>query len=234
MNKKISIVIILTIVAVSLMTGCGASSGTGRYVVPSEISGGSGSGTGEGGSGGGYSPGGQVESDVNTLITSAWSDFGYGAYSSAINKFNEAAMNTNVTATQLAEANNGLGWALTKANGAAAGLPYFLRAADLIDESKLGLAAAYIQNGDYENAKNYLEVLGLNNTSFTFTTVHSVGVTNAEAHAMLSLAYFMTGDRQGCIDQIKCATANDLSSDSTVKQIRNVLLTLDPTLANYI
>lgn len=229
MKNKIAIIILLTFVAVSLMTGCGASSGTGRYIVPSEISGG---GSGSGGTSG--TGGGQVETDVDTLTTSAWSDFGYGAYSSAINKFNEATLNSNITAIQLAGANNGLGWSLTKANGATAGLPYFLRAADLIDEAKLGLAAAYIQSGDYENAKNYLEVLGLNNTSFTLTTVHAVGISNAEAHAMLALAYFMTSDRQGCIDQMKCATANDLSSDSSVKQIRTALLALDPTLANYI
>ena len=219
----------LLAVTIIIANGCGSSSGTGRYTIPSEITGGGDSGTVTGtGTGTG------TQTDVEALLSSGWSDFGYGAYSSAINKFNEATLNANITAGQLADANNGLGWALTKANGIAAGQGYFAKAADLKDEAKLGLAAAYIQSGDYNNAKNYLVLLGLSDTSFSLTTPHAVGVSNAEAHAMLALAYFMTGDKSGAIDQMKCATANDLSSDSSVKQIRATLLSLDPTLANSI
>lgn len=232
MKNRIMIMLVVLAATIVMANGCGSSSGTGRYTIPMEITGPSGGtgGTGDSGS----SDGSTSQTDVKSLLSSAWSDFGYGAYSSAINKFNEVLLRSNLTTSEQAEANTGLGWSLTKANGVSAGRGYFAKASDYNDDAKIGLAAANIQAGDYSSAKSWLVQLGLNNTSYEFTSNHPIGVSSAEAHAMLALAYFMEGYRDDAKEQMNAATASDLSSDSSVRQIRQTLLSLDPTLANQI
>lgn len=234
MKNRIMIMLVVLAATIVMANGCGSSSGTGRYTVPMEITGGGGTGS-TGGTTGPGGPGGPgTQTDVKTLLSSGWSDFEYGAYASAINKFNEVLLRSNLTDGERAEANTGLGWSLTKANGVSAGRTYFARASDINNDAKIGLAAANIQAGDYNSAEHLLEILGVNDLSYEFSSNYPIGISSAEAHAMLALAYFMNGNRSGAKDQINAATASDLSADSSVRQIRQTLITLDPTLANEI
>ncbi|MBQ2591722.1 MAG: hypothetical protein II567_00395 [Candidatus Riflebacteria bacterium] len=232
MKKKLIIVCAIMAVALTLSIGCGSSSGTGRYSVPSDIiSGGGGSGHGSGGSGGG----GIVETDVDSLIASGWEDFRYGAYSSAISKFNEALLNSGISDSQKASAYNGLGWALTKSSGSESGYSAFTQASGLNDEAKIGLAAALMQRGTKtacQQAASLLESLGLKETSTVFTAIHPIGVTNAGAHAMLAWCYFIIGNEDGARTQITFARAADGTADSAVNQIYNSLIAMGLTFDN--
>lgn len=224
MNKKLIAVIAGMAVVVTLANGCGSGSGTGRYSVPSDII--------NGGGGGGGGGGGTVETDVESLIASGWEDFKYGAYSSAISKFNDALANAKITDSQKASAYNGLGWANLKASGADSAYSAFNQASKLNDEAKIGLAAALMKQGKSgcQQAAGLLEDLGLKETSTTFTAIHPIGVTNAGAHAMLAWCYFMIGNDDGARQQIVFATAADGMSDSAVAQIYNSLLAMGLTI----
>lgn len=234
MKKHIIIVFAIMAVVLTLSIGCGSSSGTGRYSVPSDIvgPGGRSGGDGGGGSGGG---GGTVETDVDSLIASAWEDFKYAAYSSAISKFNEALLSTQISDSQKASAYNGLGWSLLKSSGAESAYSAFTQASSLNDEAKLGLAASLMQRGtksSCQQAVTLLETLGLKETSTVFNAVHPIGVTNAGAHAMLAWCYFIIGNEEGARTQITFARAADGTADSAVNQIYNSLVAMGLTFNN--
>ena len=233
MKKHIIIVFAIMAVALTLSIGCGSSSGTGRYSVPSDIVGPGGRSGDSGGSSGGG--GGIVETDVDSLIASAWEDFKYAAYSSAISKFNEALLNSKISDAQKASAYNGLGWSLLKSSGAESAYSAFTQASSLNDEAKLGLAAALMQRGTKpacQQAVTLLESLGLKETSTVFNAVHPIGITNAGAHAMLAWCYFIIGNEDGARTQITFARAADGTADSAVNQIYNSLVAIGLTFNN--
>jgi uncharacterized spore protein YtfJ len=222
MNRK-SIVVLTIAVIFFLASGCGGGGGSGRYTIPPEIPT---PGTGGGGGGGG---GGIGETDPDSLLASAWEDFRYGAFSSAINKFNQVLTITSITETQKTQAYNGLGWSLTKSSGVESGYSSFTQASASNNEARIGLAAALIQRGQNAGivqAIQLLEAVGLGNTAYRFTSTHPIGISNAEAHAMLAFCYYWrggVGDADKAKSQITVARSEDSSNDSSVAQIFKTL-----------
>lgn len=228
MNKKLTAIIAAMATVITLANGCGSSSGTGRYSVPSDII--IGGGTGGGGIGGGG--GSTVETDVESLMASGWEDFKYSSYSTAVAKFNEAILNPSISDSQRASAYNGLGWALLKSSGAESAYSAFTQASSLNDEAKIGLASSLMLRGNTTSARQVvtlLESLGLKETSTVFTAIHPIGVTNAGAHAMLAWGYYMIGNEESAKTQIIFARASDGTADSSVAQIYNSLLAMGLT-----
>lgn len=228
MNKKLMVLIAIGIAIIFMANGCGGGGGSGRYTIPPEIPT---PGTGGGGTGGG----GVGETDPDSLIASAWEDFRYGAFSSAINKFNQVLTITSISNTQKVEAYNGLGWSLTKSSGVESGYSAFTQAAATHNESRVGLAAALIQRGQnagFTQAIQLLEQVGLNNTAFRYQSTHPIGISNAEAHAMLAFCYFWRnglGDQDKARSQINVARSEDSSNDSSVAQMYKTLKDLGLT-----
>jgi hypothetical protein len=218
MSKKFLVLFTIGII-ILIASGCGSGGGSGRYTIPPEIP-----TPGTGGTGGGGT-GGTGETDPEALILSAWEDFRYGAYSSAINKFNQVLTTSNLSEEYRVKAYNGLGWALTKSSGVESGYSAFTQAASSNNEARVGLAAALIQRGQltgFKQAIVLLEQVGLQSTSTTFTPTNPIGVDNAEAHAMLAFCYFWRNegtDRDKAKSQIEFARTIDASNDSSVAQI---------------
>lgn len=231
-----NMVIILFGILFLAATGCGGGGGGGgRYTLPGEIPSGGGTGgtTGGGGTGGGGSSGGETNPD--SLIASAWADFKLQAYSSAVTKFNQVLENPSLTDTQKTEAYNGLGWSLAKSSGLESAATAFTQASTSNNESRIGLAALYMQRaqkGTMAQAVQLLESVGLGDTAFKFQAIHPIGVSNAEAHAMLSFCYFWrndTDDSNKSKAQIQVARSEDPAGDSSVGQIYTTLKSLNPT-----
>lgn len=228
MNKKLMVLFTIAMI-ILIASGCGSGGGSGRYTIPPEIP-----TPGTGGTGGGGT-GGTGETDPDSLIASGWEDFRYGAYSSAINKFNQVLTISNITDTQKTDAYNGLGWALTKSSGIESGYSAFTQAASTNNESRVGLASALMQRGQlagFKQAIQVLEQVGLQNTAFVFQSTHPIGISNAEAHAMLAFCYFWRnelGDADKARSQINVARAEDSSNDSSVAQIYKSLKDLGLT-----
>ncbi|GAB1352976.1 hypothetical protein MASR1M12_17090 [Erysipelotrichia bacterium] len=226
MNRRM-IVLVAILSIIMIASGCGSGGGSGRYTIPPEIPT-PGTGTGGGGTGG------TGETDIESLILSGWEDFKYGAYSSAINKFNQALISNNITDNQKYEAYNGLGWAQTKSTGAASAHGSFSQAvAGNSDAAFVGLAASLIQLGQRDGFSRALELLnkvggkGLSDNTTTFATKYPVGVSNAEAHAMIAWCYFWTGNTTEAVRKINYARTIESAADSSVTQIFEALKKLD-------
>lgn len=226
--KRRVLSLITVIVTLVVFAGCGGGGGgTGRYTLSSEIPtpGGILTSTSTG-------TGSQAETDPEALLASAWEDFRYGAYSSAIGKFNQVLTINTITDRQRAEAYNGLGWSQTKSSGAESAISNFSQSSSTLDESRIGLAAALIQRGQKSGitqAIQLLEQMGLGSTGTRFTAIHPIGVSNAEAHALLAFAYFWrgsAGDDAKARSQINVARTEDPSPDGAVSQIYQTLKNL--------
>jgi tetratricopeptide (TPR) repeat protein len=229
-TQKVMLTVTIGLI-ILIASGCGgSSSGSGRYTLPGEIPIGGGGG---GGTGTGTGIGGETNPDA--LIASAWEDFKFGAYSSAISKFNQVLTISGITDTQKAEAYNGLGWSQTKSSGVEAGYSAFTQAASSHNEARIGLAAALIQRGQrsgFTQAIRVLEDVGLANTAYRFQATHPIGITNAEAHAMLAFCYFWrndVGDQDKARAQINVARSEDPSTDSSVAHLHRTLKELGLT-----
>jgi tetratricopeptide (TPR) repeat protein len=226
-----SIVVLTIAVIFFLASGCGGGGGSGRYTIPPEIpTPGTGGGTGGGGTGGGVG-----ETDPDSLLASAWEDFRYGAFSSAINKFNQVLLITSITDYQKNQAYNGLGWSLTKSSGLESAYSAFTQAAGGDNEAKVGLAAVLIQRGQKAGilqAKSLLESVGLSNSAYNFTpkSDHPIGVSSAETRAMLAFCYFWNDEPDKARSQLNLAIAQDNANDSSVSQIKQTLFDLGLTL----
>lgn len=221
MTRKLIILFSIGIAVLFIASGCGSGGGAGRYTIPPEVpSPGPDLPTG---------PGIPGEVDADSLLASAWEDFRFGAYSSAINKFNQVLTIDNVTDSQRAAAYNGLGWSLTKSSGVESAYSAFSQAASSNNEARVGLAAALIQRGQrngFRQAIQLLEEVGLHNTAFEFQSTNPIGVSSAEARAMLAFCYFWRneqGDADKARTQINIARAQDPSNDSSVAQIYQTL-----------
>ncbi len=225
MNRKFLVLMIIGSI-ILVASGCGGGGGgSGRYTLPGEIPT---SGTGSGGGDGG---GGTTETDPDSMIASAWEDYKYGAYSSAIGKFNQVLSLTSVTESQKAESYNGLGWSLTKSSGVSSAISAFTQGASLSNEAKIGLAAALIQRGEANSLPNAIQAIrdaGIVSTSSKFTprVDHPIGISNAEVHAMLAFCYFWTGDKTSAASHLTQAHQEDPASGSPTDQIYQTLVRL--------
>ena len=164
------------------------------------------------------------------LLNDGWARMSTKDYSGAATRFQAVTTNASATASQTAEAHNGLGWAAAKSTGITSGITSFITAGNLV-EARIGLALAMIQQNDLpsiQNAIGILEGLGLGDPTAVVTIAHpQIEVTNAELHASLAYAYFrrnQTGDRTKAKAQIEAARAADSSSTSSVAQIYNLLV----------
>ncbi|HNV69581.1 MAG TPA: hypothetical protein PKO06_07795 [Candidatus Ozemobacteraceae bacterium] len=166
-------------------------------------------------------------------IINGWIDMGYGNYSSAQQKFQTVLGLASSTSAEKADALNGIGWAKGKNYGIAAGANDFIQAG-AVEEAIVGLAAAYVQSADpakIVQAVSLLESIGMGDPLKPFVPVHpSIGVTNAEVHAMLAYAYYWSGNEAGARAQINAARASvDPNAASSVNQIYQSLKQLGLT-----
>lgn len=219
-----------------VINGCGGGGGGGRQILPGEQPFGPITGTGTGtstgtGTGAGTGTGtGTGAASPSQILENAWNDMAYGNYFGAIDKFQSVTTNSGATSEEKAQGYNGLGWAKTKAYGLTTGISDFAQAGNLM-ESRLGYALALIQTGQPSSIREAVEIMeeiGIGNTSYRLEPIHqAIGVTNAEAHAMLAYAYYWrydSGDEDNARSQIIAARSEDTSSSSVTGQIHALLL----------
>ncbi len=226
--------------------GCGGG-GAGRQSLPGENPTGPITGTGTGtGSSTGTSTGTSTATSTGTgtgtgtqtgadLLAQGWHEMRTGNWFAAISRFEAVLALTTATPSERDQANNGLGWAYTRASGLEAGFTFFSAASANVGESKVGLAAALIHRGQIsgvDQAISLLEAENIGISSFVYTPPHPIGVSSPEAHALLAYAYFWrnnAGDDQKAREQITAARAVDRSANTSVGQIYAVLLNMGLT-----
>lgn len=156
----------------------------------------------------------------DTLINEGWDAIKIGNYESARSSF-EQALNENLTTAQRVTANNGFGWALSKAGKIEEAIPYFEKAYDSDNEAKVGLAGCliyrHVSNSDYVRAA---EMLG-NMPPEKFAQVHSgLALSSAKVHALAALAYALAGDEVNATTYMnKAAALDSMMVGTTVDKI---------------
>ncbi|MCO4782649.1 MAG: hypothetical protein KC646_10035 [Candidatus Cloacimonetes bacterium] len=160
----------------------------------------------------------------------SWSLFKDGSYSSSQQTFQQTLNTQDASSAELADAYAGIGWAQVKLTGSASGMDSFRQALAKNSnqpEARVGLAGALISKGtkdEITEAVSILEGIDPNNSNFTFYDRYKIGVSNAEAHALLAYAYFVKGDRTKANAQMSIASNLDAQySGTTVDQIAEIL-----------
>lgn len=189
----------------------------------------------------GAAPGGDsldgANSDLGLPVSGAaakvqqgWTTFKDGGFSTSKELFNQVIGSGDATNLELADAYAGMGWAEVKLNGSNSGIPSFRNALSKNakqEDALVGLAGALVSKGDrtsIDEAVSLLEGLGDGGGTFTYFDEYNVGVSNAEAHALLAYGYFVQGNRSKADQQI--AIARDLDSQfsgTPVDQIDDIL-----------
>lgn len=235
LTKKAMIVSILfvALVAVFAAIGCGGGSGgTGRQTLPGEF-----------GVGPITLPGTEpepvdppepspppvVDPTPQDNLAAGWQAMNYGNYGAAINYFTRVINDPDATSEERRQAYNGRGWARVRYYSTTAGMSDFIQAGDL-KESLLGYAMGLVQQGtrtSVSRAVDIFEQIGLDDPDYQLTIEHqAIGVTSADAHAMLAYSYFWRaepGDADRAREQIQAARRDDSSQTSSVGQIYNTL-----------
>ncbi|PKK91329.1 MAG: hypothetical protein CVV64_06050 [Candidatus Wallbacteria bacterium HGW-Wallbacteria-1] len=166
---------------------------------------------------GGLTPIGNAEE----YITAGWEKFDKGQYSTSINDFN-SALEREPSAKQRAEAQMGLGWSYGRRDGIQSGQAYFEASQDYFADAKMGLAGCYFSNAnreDYFRAIDILERIGLSSVDYCFKPLHNIGVSNAEAHALIGILYYYTGNEASAQAHLEEAKTNDDRISTAVDQI---------------
>jgi hypothetical protein len=214
-----------------MLIGCGGGGGgTGRQTLPGENPAGpviiTGTGTG---TSTGTGTGTDTGQTVAQKITGGWDSMSFGNWGGAILYFEDALNDSRATTEQRQQAYNGRGWARVKYYDTLSGMSDFIQAGNT-RESLLGYALGLIQQSTQSGisqAVSILEGLGLVDTSYQLTLEHqAIGVSSAEAHAMLAYAYFwrgQAGDADRARAQITAARNADSSESSSIYQIYSTL-----------
>ncbi|PKL49350.1 MAG: hypothetical protein CVV42_06565 [Candidatus Riflebacteria bacterium HGW-Riflebacteria-2] len=228
---------VMFIIGVSLVIGCGGGGGgTGRQTLPGENPAGPviiiGTGTGTGtstGTGTGTGTGTDTTLTVSQKIDKGWLAMDSGNWGGAMLYFEDAINDTRATVDERREAYNGRGWSRVKYYNTLSGMSDFIQAGDL-KESLLGYALGLIQQGSQSRmseAVNILIGIGLDKDTYRLTLEHqAIGVSTAEARAMLAYAHFWranAGDDVEARRLILIAKSEDTSATSSVAQIYNTL-----------
>ena len=172
-------------------------------------------------------PGVDGLSTPEELISKGWEEFDNQNYSLASEYFSKA-LDRMPSDIQKAEASTGLGWCKAKIEGIKSGMVYFERGSKYFADAKIGLAGAYLSNSnqsDYEKAVELLEEVGLSSLDYVYKSEHNIGVTNAEAHALLGILYYYIGNSGAAEAQIRKAKEIDDNISSSVDQIAQQFIT---------
>ncbi len=166
-------------------------------------------------SGGGVNGEGKGSYDTGTPVVrgniyndQGWDYLSKGQYDSAVKHFNDV-LSESPTEIEKAEAYNGIGWAKAFNGKLKDGMKYFQLAADLCDDAKVGLGAAYIQQASLSDLEEAIQILyvqlGKSKPKFNYIPGRATGVTNADVHAMLAYAFAATGDTEKSEQQLEYA-----------------------------
>lgn len=186
-------------------------------------------------SGGGVNGEGTGSYDTGTPVVrgsssnnTGWDYISKGSYESATKYFNDVLAG-RPTEMEKAEAYNGLGWAKAYNGRLKDGMKYFQMAADCCNDAKVGLGAAYVQEGTLADLEEAIEVLyvqlGNSKPRFNYEPSRDIGISNAEIHAMLAYCFAATGDTEKSEEQLEYA--KELEPNYTGKTIAQLFSAIE-------
>lgn len=162
-------------------------------------------------------------------LIEAFNSFKAGSYTTARDQF-LIILGDSPNAADRAEAQAGVAFCSVRLLGSQAGIADFEKG--LLSDSKnqdcrVGLAGALVSRGapaDILRAIDLIQGIDPGNAEFTYVDTFGTGIKNAEVHALLAYALFVSGDSVNSQVQIGIARRLDPNFDKTnTGQIINVI-----------
>jgi len=177
-------------------------------------------------SGGGGVLGTAPKLDQN--LADAWQYVRVGDNNNAIIAFRQILELTPNKAEEVS-AHTGLAWSYAQLNDTEKAVAYFEKVKTTTGDANLGYAGVLLTRGgegDYKKAVGLLESIHLNNVDQAYISDYKLDITTAQAHALMGIAYYYTGDNKNAKLHIEKAKSADISEgNSPVSKIATALLT---------
>lgn len=162
-------------------------------------------------------------------LKEAFSVFSSGGYTQARELF-LTIISDSAKASDKAQAYAGVGFCDVRLKGSQDGIAEFEQALatdSSNQDARVGLAGALISRGasaDILRAIELIQGISPGDPNFVYTDTYGTGIKNAEVHALLAYALFVSGDQTGATTQIGIARKLDPNFNTTnVGQIINVI-----------
>lgn len=177
-------------------------------------------------SGGGGVLGTAPKLDQN--LADAWQYVRVGDNNNAIIAFRQVMERTPNKSEEIS-AHTGLAWAYAQLNDTDKAASYFEKVKTTSNDANLGYAGVLLSRGkenDYKTAVSLLEAIHINNVDQAYLSEYKLDITTAQAHALMGIAYYYTGDYKKAKLHIEKAKSADVSEgNSPIAKIANALLT---------
>jgi len=168
-------------------------------------------------------------------LQSAWQYVRMGDNNNAIIAFRQVLEKTPNKSEEMS-AHTGIGWAYAQLNDTEKACAYFEKVKSTSNDANLGYAGVLIsrgKEGDYKNAVALLEAINVHNLDQTYISDYKLDISSAQAHALMGIAYYYTGDNKNAKAQIEKAKSTDITEGtSAVSKIANAIL-VDLKLEGY-
>ncbi|HNY10798.1 MAG TPA: tetratricopeptide repeat protein [Candidatus Wallbacteria bacterium] len=160
-------------------------------------------------------------------LQSAWQYVRVGDNNNAIIAFRNVLEQTP-NKSEETSAHTGIAWAYAQLNDTDKACAYFEKVKSTSNDANLGYAGVLIsrgKEGDYKNAVSLLEAININNLDQAYVSEYTLDISSAQAHALMGIAYYYTGNNKNAKAQIEKAKSTDVTDGtSAVSNIANAIL----------
>ncbi len=168
-----------------------------------------------------------VSPKLDQNLENAWQYVRAGDNENAILAFRQVLEQTPNKAEEVS-AHTGLGWSYAQVNDTEKAVAYFEKVKGTSNDANLGLAGVLLSRGkedDYKNAVELLKAINIHNPDQQYISEYRLDISSAQAHALIGIAYYYTGDNKNAKLHIEKAKSTDITEgESAVSKIANAIL----------
>jgi tetratricopeptide (TPR) repeat protein len=168
-----------------------------------------------------------VSPKLDQNLENAWQYVRAGDNENAILAFRQVLEKTPNKAEEVS-AHTGLAWAYAQVNDTERAVAYFEKVKGTSNDANLGLAGVLLSRGkenDYKNAVELLKAINIHNPDQQYISEYRLDISSAQAHALIGIAYYYTGDNKNAKLHIEKAKSTDITEgESAVSKIANAIL----------
>lgn len=168
-----------------------------------------------------------VSPKLDQNLENAWQYVRAGDNENAILAFRQALEKTPNKAEEVS-AHTGLAWAYAQLNDTERAAAYFEKVKGTSNDANLGFAGVLLSRGkenDYKNAVELLKAINIHNPDQQYISEYRLDISSAQAHALIGIAFYYTGDNKNAKLHIEKAKSADITEgESAVSKIANAIL----------
>ncbi len=168
-----------------------------------------------------------VSPKLDQNLENAWQYVRTGDNENAVIAFRQV-LEQSPNKAEEASAHTGLAWAYAQVNDTDKSVAYFEKVKGTSNDANLGLAGVLLSRGkenDYKNAVELLKAINIHNPDQQYISEYRLDISSAQAHALMGIAFYYTGDNKNAKIQIEKAQSADITEgESAVSKIANAIL----------